>query len=246
MKRIAIPLFLVPFVLAGSLAAAAEPWWSQIDLAATPSHAPQVVAAADKFMSSEIGKTFPGRLMLQANVADGADPATHSFVPIYKSAADREAFVQKLQGNAAWAEFQRTLEQLTQPGGQVLYRNVKSWGDINDTDDVWMSHALHVTDPAAYLAALDALMASPTGKKFPGQVYLSSVVAGGVTPMTHVVSVGYDSAKEMADWLAVRDASADWAAFDRASDEASDYLGGSLANTVKTWGPAGMKDIVAP
>ena len=39
---------------------------------------------------------FPGKLLLQANVADGGNPATHTFVPIYKSAAEREKFVQSL------------------------------------------------------------------------------------------------------------------------------------------------------
>jgi hypothetical protein len=128
------------------------------------------------------------------------------------------------------------MEELSQPGGTVLYRNNKSWGDINDTDDTWMAHAITVSDPGAYLAALDALMASPTGQKFPGQVYLSTVVAGGMSPVTHLVSVGYDSVKEMADWLTVRDASADWATFQRATEGVSEYVGGSVAATGKTWG----------
>jgi hypothetical protein len=241
MKRIALFSLLI---LASSSAATAETWWSQISIKTTPSNAPKVVAAADKLMNSEVGKTFPGRLLLQANVADGANPATHSFVPIYKTAADREKFVQSLQGNPAWKEFQSALEKISQPRGQVLYRNLKSWGDINDTDDVWMAHAFTVSDPAAYLAALDALMASPTGKKFPGQVYLSSVVAGGMSPVTHVVSVGYASVEEMASWLTIRDASADWATYQAASRKVSQYLGGSLANTARTWGSAGMKDVV--
>lgn len=226
-------------------AAAAEPYWAQISLTASAANAPGVLAAADRFMSSEVGKTFPGRLLLQANVADGEGPATHVFVPIYRTAADREAFVQSLQGHASWQEFQRELEELGQPGGTVLYRNLRSWGDANDTDHVWMAHAFDVEDPSAFLAALDAFMASPTGKKFPGQVYLSAVVAGGMTPTSHVISVGYDSVQEMAEWLPLRDASSDWAAYQKASNRASRYLGGSMANDLKTWGPAGMKDIVA-
>ena len=243
MKRMAILPALACLLSHGAVA---EPYWAQINLSTTASNAPGVAAAADAFMASEVGQTFPGRLLLQANIADGANPATHTFVPIYKSAADREAFVQSMQGNAAWTEFQGKLEQLSQPGGTVLYRNVKSWGDINDTDDVWMAHAFDVSDPAAFLSAVDALMASETGQKFPGQVYLSAVVAGGVSPVSHVISVGYDSVQEMADWLVVRDPSSDWAAYGEASQKVSEYLGGSLAATAKTWGPAGMKDIVAP
>lgn len=226
-------------------ASAAEPWWAQIGLTTTATNASKVVAAADTFMSSEVGKTFPGRLLLQANVADGNNPATHVFVPIYKSAADREAFVQSLQGNAAWTKFQGSLEDLGSPGGTVLYRNLRSWGDINDTDDVWMAHAFDVQDPAAFVQAVDTLLTSETGKKFPGQVYLSAVVAGGMSQASHVISVGYDSVQEMADWLTVRDASSDWGTYQQSSTKVSEYLGGSMASTVKTWGPASMKDVVS-
>lgn len=243
MKSLCIPTIL-SFLLAQ--ASAAEPYWAQIGLATSATNASKVRAATDGFMNSEVGKTFPGRLLLQANVADGAEPATHVFVPIYKSAADREAFVASLQGNPAWREFQAALEGLGEPGGTVLYRNLASWGDINDTDTVWMAHAFDVSDPAAFAAAVDALLKSPTGKKFPGQAYLSAVVAGGTSPVSHVISVGYASVQEMAEWLPVRDASADWATYQDASSKVSEYLGGSLATTIEAWGPAGMKDIVAP
>jgi hypothetical protein len=238
-------LFLIGALLTGP-SAAAEPVWSQISFATTPSNAPQVVAAADKLMSSEIGKTFPGKLLLQSNAADGGDPATHTFVPIYKTAAEREAFVRSLQGNAAWTEFQAALEKATQPGGTVMYRTVKHWGDINDTDHVWMAHAFDVSDPARFLAAVDAFMASATGKKFPGQVYLSAVVAGGMSPVSHVISVGYDSEAEMETWTAVRDASADWAAYQKASEPTSEHLGATLARDLKTWGTATLPQLVAP
>jgi hypothetical protein len=240
------------FVLVASLGilvaqtGSAEPYWAQISLTTTFSNAPKVLAAAEKFMSSEVGKTFPGRLLLQANIVDGGIPATHTFVPIYKSAADREAFVQSLQGNADWANFQTTLESLGQPGGTALHRNLASWGDINDTDDVWVAHVFAVSDPAAFATALDTLMKSPTGQKFPGQVYLSATVAAGISPVSHTISVGYDSVQEMADWLVVRDASADWAAYLEASNRVSSYLGATMAADLKSWGPASMADIVAP
>lgn len=242
MKSILLSLVLS---LALVQSAFAEPYWSQISLTTSFSNAPKVVAAADKFMSSEVGKTFPGRLLMQANAIDGDMPGTHTFVPIYKSAADREAFVQSLQGNAAWAEFQVALEELGQPGGTVLYRNVARWGDINDTDDTWVAHAFDVSDPAAFAAALDTLMKSPTGKKFPGQVYLSATIAGGMSPASHAISVGYDSVPEMAEWLAVRNASTDWATYNEASAKVSEYLGATLAADMKTWG-ASMKDVVSP
>jgi hypothetical protein len=243
MRRIALT---ASALLCFSQVATAAPNWSQISFATTSSKAPQILAAADAFMSSKVGKEFPGKLLLQANTADGGNPATHTFVPIYKSMADRDAFVEKLQGNPDWTAFQGVMEKTSQPAGTVLYSNIKSWGDINDTDHTWMAHAFSVSDPAAFVAALDALLASETGKKFPGQVYLSAVVAGGVSPVTHVISVGYASATEMADWIAVRNASADWAAYQAAANPASNFLGSSMAQDLKTWGPATLKDIVSP
>lgn len=243
MKRIGLALI---GALLTSQTATAEPVWSTISITATPSNAPKVVAATDKLMSSEIGKTFPGKLLLQLNVADGANPATHTFVPIYKTTAEREAFTKSLQGTPAWTEFQSALEKTTQPGGTVQYQVLKHWGDINDTDSVWMVHSFDVSDPASFLTAVDAFMKSTTGKKFPGQVYLSAVVAGGMTPVSHIISVGYASEAEMAAWHVVRDASADWAAYQKASGPASEYLGGSLARDLDTWGPAPLSQLVAP
>lgn len=239
-------LFTILLALLTAQAAYAEPYWSQIGLTTSVTNAPKVLAAADAFMSSKVGKKFPGRLLLQANVADGSDPATHTFVPIFKSAADREKFLSSLEGDASWIEFQTALERLGEARGTVLFRNLRSWGDVNDKDDVWMSHSLTVRDPAAVAAAMDAFMASPTGKKSPGQVYLSAVVAGGVTPVTHVISVGYESVEEMADWLTVRNASTDWATFQTSMRKSSDYLGGALASDVRAWGPATMKQITSP
>ena len=103
MNRIAFPIApILALGLSVGHGAAADPSWVQISFSTTPSNAPKVLAAADKLMGSEVGQTFPGRLLLQSNLADGADPATHSFVPIYKSVAERETFVQKLQASPAW------------------------------------------------------------------------------------------------------------------------------------------------
>lgn len=242
MQRIGL-VAIAMFFYAHSAAATS---WGLISFAATPQNAPKVLAAADTLMNSPTGKQFPGRLHLQVHTADGANPATHSFVPIYKSAAERETFVQKLQADPAWNVFLKSMTDLSQPVSQVLNRTLKSWGTITDTDRVWLSHAFAVSDPAAFVAALGTLMASETGKKFPGQVHLSDIVAGGLSPVTHVISVGYESEAEMEAWLAVRDASADWTAYIDASRKAAEYLGSSMARDLKTWGPASLKDLAVP
>jgi len=242
MRRIG---FIALGLLAFSGVAGAQTNWSAIGVTVTPENAPQVIAATDALMSSAVGKEFPGKLLFQIEVADGAAPATHTFVPIYKSAAEREAFVTKLQADPAWATFQAAMTKVSQPASTVLYRVVKSWGEIVDTDHVWIGHAFHVKDVPAFLAALNKLMASPTNKNFPGQVYLSEVVAGGITPDTHLISVGFDSEAEMEAWNATRDASPDWATYLKASRSAADYLGANLSRDLKWWGPASLSDMAS-
>ncbi len=243
MTRSALVAAAIGLFLAAQSATAAS--WSVISFTTAPENAPKVLAAGDKMMASAVGKTIPGQLVLSQNVADGDNPATHAWVPIYKSAGDREAFVQKLQADPAWAEFLATISELTQQRSTIMYRTVKSWGDIVDTDTVWMTHSLRVTDPGLFLAALDEFRNSETGQKFEGQVHVSAVVAGGMTPVTHIVSVGYASEAEMESWADVRTASDDWAVYMNKSREVSEYLGGSLGRNLKVWGTGELADLTA-
>lgn len=227
-------------------AAAADPTWSALGITTTPQNAPQVIAATDKFMTSAVGKEFPGLLLLQVFVANGSNPATHSFVPLFKSAADREAYTLKLMADPAWAEYQAAMAQLAQPVSQVMYVTLKSWGEVVDTDLVWMSFAFAVEDPAAFVGAIDKFMASETGKKFPGQVHLERVMAGGISPVTHAVSVGYASEAEMEVWAESVVGNADWAAYLDASRPAAQPLGSTLIRTIKSWGPLSLGDVSVP
>jgi hypothetical protein len=227
-------------------AAVAGPTWSGVGIATTPQNAPQVIAAADKLMNSAIGKEFPGRLLLVAHVADGINPATHTFAPLYKSAAEREAWVQKLIADPAWTDFQATMAGISQPAGQALYLTLKSWGDFANDDEVWMSYTLAVDDPPAMLAALDKLMKSETGKKFPGQVHLSAVLAAGMSPATHVVSVAYASEAEMEAWGDIVMQSADWTAYLNALRGNAERLGVMMSRQVKAWGNLSAKDLAVP
>ena len=92
------------------------------------------------------------------------------------------------------------MTRLTQPVSNVMYRTLQRWGEISDDDHVWRAHAFDVADPAAFVSALDTFLNSKTGKEFPGQVFLSAVVAGGISPVTHVISVGQKSEAAIEAW----------------------------------------------
>ncbi len=228
-------------------ASAADPTLQINGIALNPGANPaDVVAATDQLMGSEILKQGTGRLLLLASLADGDNPATHAFAVLNKSAAAGEAFGQKLAADPAWAQFQGAMAKLGTITNTARYRTIKSWGDISDSDAVWLGVALVVTDVPAFLAARDRYQASETGKKFPGQGHLSAVVAAGASPVTHVVSVGYASEAEMESWGTVNRASADWQAYQTAIQGSAQVVGFTLSRVVKAWGPATMKDVAAP
>ena len=128
-----------------------------------------------------------------------------------------------------------TFASVAEAGSTSRMTFLKNWGE-GDGDVVWHLFGLKVKDAAAYLAALDTMMASGTGKKFPGSLYLSSVAAAGMTDVTHILSVGYASEAEGEAWVEGMVQSNEWAAFQRATDPISDNAGAWVLRTVKTWG----------
>ncbi len=233
--------------LAIGQASAADPSWQLNAIALNPGANPaDVIAATDQLLASPIGKQATGRLLLLINVADGDDPATHSYVILNKSAAAGEAYSQKLYADPSWAQYTTAMGRLGTVESTVRNRTLKSWGDISDQDVVWLTVFLAVKDEAAVLAARERYAASATGKKFPGQAHLSAVVAGGASPITHTFSVGYASEAEMESWTATSRASADWQAFQKDLRANAQVVGFTLSRIMKAWGPATMKDVSAP
>ena len=177
--------------------AAAAPGYSQINTSVLQLDVPKVITATDKMMASATGQKYKGRLLLLQHIADGDDPATLSIVSIYKSAAELEVYGSLMQDDPARTEYLKTLAPIGKVESTARLATLKSWGDINDTDTVWNAHSFTVTDVPAFVAALDAWFNSPMGKRTPGQAHLAALTAGGDTPVTHVLSLGYASIAEM-------------------------------------------------
>jgi hypothetical protein len=202
-----------------------------------------VIAAYDKWMTSAAAKQFKGRVVMAAVMADGADPASHVLSWTYKSMAEYDAYSVAALSDPARDEFLAAVvpvAQLVLTGRTVL---VRSWGDVNDTDTIWETHFLDVSDPAAVLAAQDAYFASPMGKAFPGQVHISAIIAGGLDAPSHIARVGWASVAEMEAFSDKYANDPDWAKFLTALEAASKYRGASLARTLKSWGPASLKSL---
>jgi hypothetical protein len=233
MGRFTVAVFSGILLLAGTAQGGEN--WESFGFTIADKNLPQLVAATDKFMASEAGQAMPGTLSLMVSVIDGADPTTHSYISSAESLAAREKWNASLEGNADWQALLDTYASVAESRATSRMTFLKNWGEGND-DVVWHLFGLKVKDGAAYVAAMDTLMASSVGQKFPGSLYLSSVDAAGMSDVTHVLSVGYASEAEGEAWTEVMFPTPEWAAFQRATDPISENAGGWVLRTVKTWG----------
>jgi hypothetical protein len=241
--------FLVPIALCclpGLVAAG--PGSAVTSARVLPLDIPKYIAAYDKFMASPVGKQFKGRLVLMSHLADGGDPATLSVLSLYHSQAEYETYSNAVMANEAIrAELLNAIVPIAQQTFTGRTALIKSWGDINDTDTIWENFYFTVTDYPAFIAALDAWLASPMGKKFPGQGHLIDITRAGAAPGTPgvAISVGYASLSESETYGDGFVDDPDWAKYLAAMAKVSTYLGSDLSRTLKTWGPATTKSLSA-
>jgi hypothetical protein len=229
--------------------ALAAPGSAVSTLRVLPLDVPKVIAAYDKLMATPVGKQFKGRLVLLSHLADGADPSTVTLVSLYHSQAEYEVYSKVLMDNeAVRAEFLSAVVPIAQQVLTGRTESVKSWGDINDTDTVWENFYFTVTDYAAFVAAMDAWLATPAGKKFPGQGHLIAITDGGAAPGTpdFAITVGYASVAEKEAYWDPLVNDPDWNKYLAASAKAAKFLGADLSRTLKTWGPASMQSVSGP
>ncbi|TFG97143.1 MAG: hypothetical protein E4H11_02330 [Myxococcales bacterium] len=220
-----------------STTASAGPNWQTIELSISLADAPKVQAALDKLMSSS-GVDLKGNVSLMANVAGG--DTSHLIISSFDSRAEREAWIKKLRASDAWAAYAKATDGMAEATRTSRMNFVKSWGEENaDSDVFWAIHAFSVRDAPAFVAAIDALQASDAGKASAAQVHLSEVAAAGLTPVSHLISVGYASeAQAEASNAAMRPTKA-WATYLEASRKAGTHQGTFLMRTLATWGNEG-------
>lgn len=183
------------------------------------------------------GADLTGSVALMANVAGGEN--SHSIISSFDSRAAREAWLQKLYASAAWADYAKATAGMTQALGSSRMDILKSWGTEDDADVFWEIHAFTASDADAFAASVDALMSSEPGKAFPGNVVLSVVDASGLSPVTHLIAVGFTGEAEAESATAAMNATADWAAYQKASRAAAAYGGTFMIRTIKSWGNTG-------
>jgi hypothetical protein len=220
-----------------STAASAGPNWQSIDLAISPQNLPKVQAALNTLMKSLGADLKGGSVSLMANTAGGA--TSHSIITSFDSRAEREVWLQKLRASKAWAAYVQATAGMTEAGQTSRMNLVKNWGEENAGSNVfWEIHAFIVTDASALLAAVDALQASDAGKAMGAQVYVSEVSAAGISPITHLISVGNAGEAQAEASSAALVSTKAWQTYLDASRKVATHQGMFMLRTVATWGNA--------
>ena len=163
----------------------------------------EFAAAVDELQKADLSQDRTAQLHLESVGFNGANPATHRVVVLYPSIAEMEKWNRKFVGSDAGTAFVESISDIASPVGQYMEQPLKSWGTVSNEDKVFDVVRLRVTDAAATLAGLDALMSAPEAKEFPGQLWLVQVVRGNAAPdgrVTHQIVVGYESLAEMEAW----------------------------------------------
>ncbi|MDP6979521.1 MAG: hypothetical protein QF570_13120 [Myxococcota bacterium] len=234
MNRLAI------FVLGSLLVttpALAIPTWTSTGFATSAKNIDKVLDALDKLNRSEVGEQRPGTIALMASVVDGSDPATHRIIAFWDSVAQREEYTQKLFADSAWRKFRARYSDLTQPGSTSRQVVLRSWGKQSGANVVWHIYAFTVTNPVAFTTALDIFMTNEALESFPGRMHLSGVVAAGITDVTHLISVGYESEAQAEAALETASSSPDWGTHLETAGTSAIYRGTFILRTLKSWGP---------
>jgi len=203
--------------LSMALTANAAPSFKTYDLTVPLTKQAAVVEATNKFMATEMGKSYKGSLHLNSYLANGMNPATHSFVLLMDSMADIADWENGLAGNDDIMEFWSALEANSTPVSEYMGSLVKTWGDISNDDRVWQVTRFYSTDPMTMLSSIDALFAA-TGDEFSGQTAVHALTMGNRDGAnnsfsTHMLVNGFESVGEMEQWIAYLNTQPAWAEF---------------------------------
>jgi len=230
-------LLLLPLLLTAPLTSWAQPGWQSTSLSVPPAAAPAVVAAFDALMAAAVDQGYTGRTLLNSNVIDGTNPATHTVISLHRSLAAREAMASKLVESGAWQTFMDAMPAGVTPVSTTRGVFVASWGEASEKDVSWTHHSFAVGNATAFVGAMEDLMAGEAMKKFPGHVMLHALTAGQ-NGASHVISVGYESEAEGEQWGQTLQGNADWNLYLARSGAASEYLGAWVARQARAWGEA--------
>jgi hypothetical protein len=146
-----------------------------------------VVAAWDKYQASPTGQSNTSIVTLYRYVAAGDNMATHVVNIVHSSPAEMDANLERNQGSRDQATFFAEANQAATVTrrwmGQILLTE-GSVDNLTNPNPAAMAYFMSVSDPAAYAQAFSNFIGQNGDV---GQSFLSSIMADGEDPATHVV-----------------------------------------------------------
>jgi len=192
-----IKYFLVPLGLAFTpLIYAQQPFQTFDMIVSDPAG---VVAALNKYQKSPTGQQSTSTVILSQYVANGESLATHQILVVYPSNQEMDLNLMRNATSADWAEFLNDMQDSASVEAEGIGQILAMAGNPNDPVATAMGrtnviYQLSVDDPATYAAAWSDFSGANLQE---GTVsYLSSVLAYGANPATHVVNNVYQSLGE--------------------------------------------------
>ena len=237
MKKI---IFLAMF-LASSLSYTSPTWIEYLIKVDGQQNAAKIVAATDKFMSSEFVKNnFKGSLHLNAHVAGGKIEETHAYVILQPSLAEHEIWLAKLNdpNNEEVRKFASVINANSQGVGTRINTFIQTYGTPSNKDTVWAIYpfrtkASNVEDIIEATEDLDEAVKDT----FPGQFGLSERTAGGGM-QTHLYTVGYESLAEMEQWEDSASRDAGVSPFDKEMDKLVEWHEREIVRNIRVYDSA--------
>ena len=192
-----------------------------------------VVAAMDKYQASPTGQSNTSIAILYQYVAAGDNMATHAVNIVHSSPAEMDANMERNQGSRDQATFFAEVNQAATVTrrwmGQILLTG-GSADNLTNLNPAAMAYFMSVSDPAAYAQAFSNFIGK---NEDVGQSFLSSIMADGEDPSTHVVLNYGNSIGELV--MNQPQALEGWSAYASEVRDLRTVEGTAVLNVVKRW-----------
>lgn len=239
-------LYVLGLVFAFALApqmVKAQAFWIDYSWQVAPKDEKRFMTAFEKFRASDAFQQFKGKIWFNVNVADGADPATHSFATVYDSLEEFEALSAQLAVNDDWNMFRRALDAAGNLVTTATYMHVRGYGDHPKDKSAFMGSVAQVPNPGAYISSLDKMMAANYMADLPGALDVWQILSGGPPGATHLVVFGYDRFSEGVNYNNKMASNGQFRESMANLGQYRNLLGTVWVNTVGKFGPSDLKNM---
>ena len=195
-----------------------------------------VVAAMNRFNSSESGKAYPGTVILNEMVAGGETNITHQISVFFPSSAALDASSSNSVGNPDAMAFGMTMQQSATIAGRGLFRMIRGKGNVSTPGAVTYQINLEVTDRAAFIKAFDRLWSSDAFNNFPGGIYFGDTMGNGTDASTHWISFVAPNLETLYAGMDAIQGSSAMAAYSKNANQFRNYSANYVSRTLLRMG----------